>query len=75
MNRRHSSSAAPRGGCRHRGTRSVLRRRHFRASDHHHQCIPPGGANDLVTRPAATALEAALKQPVVVETKAGAAAP
>jgi len=35
--------------------------------------FPPGGANDLVTRPAATALEAALKQPVVVETKAGAA--
>jgi tripartite-type tricarboxylate transporter receptor subunit TctC len=35
--------------------------------------FPPGGANDLVTRPIATALEAALKQPVVVETKAGAA--
>jgi tripartite-type tricarboxylate transporter receptor subunit TctC len=35
--------------------------------------FPPGGANDLVTRPAATALEAVLKQPVVVETKAGAA--
>ena len=35
--------------------------------------FPPGGANDLVTRPAASALEAVLKQPVVVETKAGAA--
>jgi tripartite-type tricarboxylate transporter receptor subunit TctC len=35
--------------------------------------FPPGGANDLVTRPAASALEAVLKQSVVVETKAGAA--
>lgn len=35
--------------------------------------FPPGGANDLVTRPAATALEPIFKQPVVVETKAGAA--
>ncbi len=35
--------------------------------------FPPGGANDLVTRPIAAALEAVLKQPVVVETKAGAA--
>jgi tripartite-type tricarboxylate transporter receptor subunit TctC len=35
--------------------------------------FPPGGANDLVTRPAAAALEAVLKQPVVVDTKAGAA--
>ncbi len=35
--------------------------------------FPPGGANDLVTRPMAAALEAVLKQPVVVETKAGAA--
>jgi len=35
--------------------------------------FPPGGANDLVTRPMAAALEAAFKQPVVVETKAGAA--
>jgi tripartite-type tricarboxylate transporter receptor subunit TctC len=35
--------------------------------------FPPGGANDLVTRPLASALEAVLKQPVVVETKAGAA--
>ena len=35
--------------------------------------FPPGGANDLVTRPIATALEAVLKQPVVVETKSGAA--
>jgi len=35
--------------------------------------FPPGGANDLVTRPAASALEAIFKQPVVVEGKAGAA--
>jgi tripartite-type tricarboxylate transporter receptor subunit TctC len=35
--------------------------------------FPPGGANDLVTRPIASALEAVLKQPVLVETKAGAA--
>lgn len=35
--------------------------------------FPPGGANDLVTRPVAAALEPLLKQPVVVETKAGAA--
>src|SRR5438067_5165731 len=35
--------------------------------------FPPGGANDIVTRPLATAMEAILKQPVVVETKAGAA--
>src|SRR5262245_30886277 len=35
--------------------------------------FPPGGANDLVTRPLAAALEAVFKQPVVVETKAGAA--
>jgi len=35
--------------------------------------FPPGGANDLVTRPIATALEPIFKQPVVVETKAGAA--
>src|SRR3954453_18568541 len=35
--------------------------------------FPPGGANDLVTRPVASALEPILKQPVVVETKAGAA--
>ncbi|MBV9556720.1 MAG: tripartite tricarboxylate transporter substrate binding protein [Pseudolabrys sp.] len=34
--------------------------------------FPPGGANDVVTRPMASALEAVLKQPVVVETKAGA---
>jgi tripartite-type tricarboxylate transporter receptor subunit TctC len=34
--------------------------------------FPPGGANDIVTRPAASALELVLKQPVVVETKAGA---
>ena len=35
--------------------------------------FPPVGINDLVTRPAASALEAVFKQPVVVETKAGAA--
>jgi tripartite-type tricarboxylate transporter receptor subunit TctC len=34
--------------------------------------FPPGGANDLVTRPLAPAMEPILKQPVVVETKAGA---
>src|SRR5215813_2095301 len=35
--------------------------------------FPPGGVNDLVTRPLATMMEPILKQPVVVETKAGAA--
>lgn len=35
--------------------------------------FPPGGANDLITRPMASALEAVVKQPVLVETKAGAA--
>src|SRR5207342_3735048 len=35
--------------------------------------FPPGGLNAIVTRPLATALEPILKQPVVVETKAGAA--
>jgi tripartite-type tricarboxylate transporter receptor subunit TctC len=35
--------------------------------------FPPGGINDLVTRPAASALEIIFKQPVVVETKSGAA--
>ena len=34
---------------------------------------PPGGANELVTRPLAAAMEPILKQPVVMETKAGAA--
>jgi tripartite-type tricarboxylate transporter receptor subunit TctC len=34
--------------------------------------FPPGGANDLVTRPLAAAMEPILKVPVVVETKAGA---
>ncbi len=33
---------------------------------------PPGGANELVTRPLAAAMEPLLKQPVVLETKAGA---
>ena len=35
--------------------------------------FPPGGINDLVTRPAASVLEGIFKQPVVVDTKAGAA--
>lgn len=35
--------------------------------------FPPGGLNDIVTRPLATAMEPILKQPVLVETKAGAA--
>ena len=35
--------------------------------------FPPGGANDIVTRPVAAAMEPILKQPVVIETKAGAA--
>jgi len=35
--------------------------------------FPPGGVNDLVTRPLASAMEPILKQPVVVEAKAGAA--
>jgi tripartite-type tricarboxylate transporter receptor subunit TctC len=35
--------------------------------------FPPGGASDVVTRPLAAAMEPILKQPVVVETKAGAA--
>jgi tripartite-type tricarboxylate transporter receptor subunit TctC len=34
--------------------------------------FPPGGANDLVTRPLASAMEPIVKVPVVVETKAGA---
>ena len=35
--------------------------------------FPPGGLNDIVTRPLAAAMEPMLKQPVLVETKAGAA--
>jgi tripartite-type tricarboxylate transporter receptor subunit TctC len=35
--------------------------------------FPPGGLNDIVTRPLATAMEPILKQPVVVEAKQGAA--
>ena len=35
--------------------------------------FPPGGINDIVTRPLASMMEPVLKQPVVVETKAGAA--
>ena len=35
--------------------------------------FPPGGSSDLVIRPYASALEPILKQPVVIETKAGAA--
>ena len=34
---------------------------------------PPGGANELVDRPLAAALEPVIKKPVVIETKAGAA--
>lgn len=34
--------------------------------------FPPGGVNDIVTRPFASAMETIVKQPVVVETKAGA---
>jgi Uncharacterized protein conserved in bacteria len=34
--------------------------------------FPPGGVNDIVTRPFASALEPIIKQPVVVETKTGA---
>jgi tripartite-type tricarboxylate transporter receptor subunit TctC len=35
--------------------------------------FPPGGAADVVARPFASVLEPLLKQPIVVETKAGAA--
>src|SRR4051812_12624427 len=35
--------------------------------------FPPGGVSDVVTRPFATVLEQMIKQPVVIETKAGAA--
>jgi len=35
--------------------------------------FPPGGASDVVTRPLAAVLEPILKQPVVIDTKAGAA--
>jgi tripartite-type tricarboxylate transporter receptor subunit TctC len=35
--------------------------------------FPPGGANDAVTRPLASALEPILRQPAVVDIKAGAA--
>src|SRR5512146_281153 len=35
--------------------------------------FPPGGAADVVGRPFAAGLEPLLKQPVVIETKAGAA--
>src|ERR687887_1022983 len=34
--------------------------------------FPPGGANDIATRPLASAMEPILKQPVVIDTKAGA---
>src|SRR6186713_2224245 len=34
--------------------------------------FPPGGANDIATRPFGSALESVVKQPVIVETKAGA---
>ncbi len=35
--------------------------------------FPPGGASDVVTRPFAAVLEPIVKQPVVIDTKAGAA--
>ncbi|HZP78771.1 MAG TPA: tripartite tricarboxylate transporter substrate binding protein [Pseudolabrys sp.] len=35
--------------------------------------FPPGGASEVVTRPLAAILEPMVKQPVVIETKAGAA--
>ncbi|MGP0089090.1 MAG: Bug family tripartite tricarboxylate transporter substrate binding protein [Xanthobacteraceae bacterium] len=35
--------------------------------------FPPGGACDVVTRPLAAVMEAMVKQPVVIETKTGAA--
>jgi tripartite-type tricarboxylate transporter receptor subunit TctC len=35
--------------------------------------FPPGGASDVVTQPLAAALQPIVKQPVVIETKAGAA--
>jgi tripartite-type tricarboxylate transporter receptor subunit TctC len=35
--------------------------------------FPPGGAVDVVARPLASVLEPILKQPLVIETKAGAA--
>src|SRR5687767_14995477 len=35
--------------------------------------FPPGGAADVVARPFAAALEPLIKQPIVIETKAGAA--
>src|SRR4051812_18290857 len=35
--------------------------------------FPPGGAADVVGRPFAAVMEPLLKQPVVIETKAGAA--
>src|SRR5262245_43626307 len=35
--------------------------------------FPPGGLNDIVTRPLATTMEPLVKQPVVIDTKAGAA--
>jgi tripartite-type tricarboxylate transporter receptor subunit TctC len=35
--------------------------------------FPPGGASDVVTRPLAAVLEPIVKQPVVIETKPGAA--
>jgi tripartite-type tricarboxylate transporter receptor subunit TctC len=35
--------------------------------------FPPGGASDVVTRPLAAVLEPIIKQPIVIDTKAGAA--
>src|SRR5258705_7871930 len=35
--------------------------------------FPPGGASEVITRPLAAAMEPLIKQPLVIETKAGAA--
>jgi Uncharacterized protein conserved in bacteria len=35
--------------------------------------FPPGGASDVVSRPLVAAMEPIVKQPVIIETKAGAA--
>src|SRR5262245_4573363 len=35
--------------------------------------FPPGGATEVVTRPLAAAMEPLIKQPLVIETKPGAA--
>jgi tripartite-type tricarboxylate transporter receptor subunit TctC len=73
MDRRHflAGSAAAAAALR---TRSA-----FAADNYPNHAItvinpfPPGGASDVVTRPLAAVLEPIIKQPVVIETKAGAA--